>query len=277
MEYKEVIQVTDLQPKPMELGNQLNLPLEESTMVLKLITPKIEELFDISMFEIDQEKQMVNITKIAQVFGKRIDAWKNLTNTKEFLADFQEANPNTVTLVSLKGGSGEQGTWVHRKIAIKFAAWISTKFEIWCLDKLDELFQNGSVSLNMPKTFSEALRLYADEVDRTEKLTKELDEAKPKVEYYDQLVDATGSFDLQKAAAVLKIPNVGRNKLFAKLRDLAILQSNNIPYVRYINDEYFMVVETSYNHPKTGDRMISTQTRVTQKGLVFLQKKLKIN
>jgi len=275
MELKEAKQVTDLQPQPMEL-NQHSLPLEESLMVIQPIVSKSEELFDIAMFEVEKETQLVNITKIAKVFGKNVNDWSKTAQTQGFLKEFKEKYPDTTEIVSKKGGSGEQGTWVHRKIAIKFAAWINPKFEIWCMDKLDELFQTGTTSLyNFPKTFGEALRLYADEVDRTERLTKELDEAKPKVEYYDQLIDATGSFDLQKAAAVLKIPNMGRNKLFAKLRDLAILQDNNVPYRRYINDEYFMVVETSYNHPKTGDRMISTQTRVTQKGLMFLQKKLK--
>ena len=48
-------------------------------------------LFDTSVFEIDEAKGMVNLTRIAKAFDKRIDAWKALQATKEFITAFTVA------------------------------------------------------------------------------------------------------------------------------------------------------------------------------------------
>jgi hypothetical protein len=60
--------------------------------------------FDISIFEIDKEKGMVNLTKIANHFGKEVFDWKRLANTKRFLDVFFIKNPERVNLVVVNGG-----------------------------------------------------------------------------------------------------------------------------------------------------------------------------
>ena len=96
--------------------------------------------FDLSIFEIDQEKGMVNLTKIADHFGKRIFDWKRLPGTKKFLTVFFGENPERENLVVVNGGLSGNGTRASRKLSLKFAEWISVDFEIFANEVMDELF-----------------------------------------------------------------------------------------------------------------------------------------
>lgn len=100
-----------------------------------------------------------------------------------------------------------------------------------------------------------------------------LAEQKPKVEFYDAVADATGTFDMREVSALLKLP-FGRNTLFARLREAEVLMPDNLPYRRYIDAGYFQVVETSWLNPKTDEINISKQTRITQKGLEWLSRNI---
>ena len=60
-------------------------------MTKSIITTKA---FDISIFEIDQEKGMVNLTKIAAHFNKEVSNWLKSKATKEFLREFALENPD---------------------------------------------------------------------------------------------------------------------------------------------------------------------------------------
>jgi phage antirepressor YoqD-like protein len=72
-------------------------------------------------------------------------------------------------------------------------------------------------------------------------------------------------------AALLNIPRMGRNKLFAFLRERKILDSRNIPYREYQERGYFKVVESFYED-SNGQRHIAETTYVYQKGLDYIGK-----
>jgi len=102
-------------------------------------------------------------------------------------------------------------------------------------------------------------------------LIKLIEEQAPKVEFYNQVADTTTSFDMQEVAAMLKL-NYGRNILFRKLREASVLMEDNLPYRSHINNGYFIVVETKWMNIKTDQANAAFQTRITQKGLDWLQK-----
>lgn len=118
--------------------------------------------FSPSIFEIDKEKGLVNLTKIAKHFDKRVNDWAVLSSTQRFLNAFFSKNPEPENLVVVNGGLSGNGTWASRKIAIKFAEWISVDFEIFTNDILDELFQKGTVSIR-PQTMLERMEAMAHE------------------------------------------------------------------------------------------------------------------
>lgn len=114
---------------------------------------------------------MVNATEMAKHFGKRPSKWLELPSTKEFLSVLSDVRKlDNGGIQADRGGTNGGGTtWMHEDVAIEFARWLSPVFAIWCNDRIKELLTKGSTSLNIPKTYQEALRALADEVDRREK------------------------------------------------------------------------------------------------------------
>lgn len=84
----------------------------------------------------------VNATQMAKPFGKRPVDWLKHQTSQDFIAALSEVRKITsADLVRvIKGGNGEQGTWMHEDVALEFARWLSPKFAIWCNDRIKELF-----------------------------------------------------------------------------------------------------------------------------------------
>lgn len=114
---------------------------------------------------------MVNATEMAKHFGKRPSKWLELPSTKAFLNALTDVRKldNGGIQTDRGGATGGGATWMHEDVAIEFARWLSPMFAIWCNDRIKELITTGQTSLNIPKTYQEALRALADEVDRREK------------------------------------------------------------------------------------------------------------
>lgn len=101
---------------------------------------------------------------------------------------------------------------------------------------------------------------------------KELEQAKPKVEFYDTVTGSSDTIDMRTVATVLNC-GLGRNKIFEILRDKKILDRKNIPYQQYIDKGYFRTIESTYSKPD-GTTCINIKTVIFQKGLDFIRKVL---
>lgn len=119
----------------------------------------------------------------------------------------------------------------------------------------------GSPTHQLPQSFADALRQLADTCEQLEAVA-------PKVEAYDALMDASGLLSMQAAAKAL---GYGPNILYRDLRRLGILQSNNLPYARYV--QHFDVKLGSYTN-RRGETVPTTTTMVRPAGLDFLRRKL---
>ena len=103
-----------------------------------------------------------------------------------------------------------------------------------------------------------------------DKLNERIRHDQPLVEFANQVSDTTNLIDMNamaKLAAEENIP-IGRNRLFKWLRKNEILMSDNLPYQKYIDRDYFAVKESVF---ETGS-MTKTyqQTYVTGKGQAFI-------
>lgn len=125
----------------------------------------------------------------------------------------------------------------------------------------------------LPKTFAEALQLAADQAKEIEKQQLLIEEQKPKVDFYDDVVDSKDAIDMAKVAKTLNM-GIGRNNLFQFLRDKKVLMQNNTPYQYYVDNQWFRCVESRYTKPN-GDICINIKTVVLQKGLDGIRKLLK--
>jgi anti-repressor protein len=123
----------------------------------------------------------------------------------------------------------------------------------------------------------EVLKLKAE----SEKQQKQIITQKPKVDFFNDAMNSQTLIDLNDVAKTLLIKDesgkiLGRNLLYQKLRDMAVLNANNKPYQSFINSKHFKLVERSYNHPKTGETILYFKTLLTQKGVTYLHKKFKL-
>jgi len=126
----------------------------------------------------------------------------------------------------------------------------------------------------IPKTLSEALYLAAKQAETIEKQAEQLKLQEPKVEFAEQLLSATNSLDFGTSCKAMNLP-FGRNKMFEICRNLGFLMHNNQPYQSFIDNGYFTLLETSFVHPKSGDRVLTTKTMLTAKGQTWLIRNFK--
>ena len=119
-----------------------------------------------------------------------------------------------------------------------------------------------------------AIRLLTEiknERERSEKLAKQVEAAKPKIDFYDAVSETSGTLTIEKFAKVLYDKTgitFGRNKMFKWLRDVKMLNKNNIPYQKYMNLGWFQTHEVIRNNQP------HVVTSITGKGQQELTKRL---
>ncbi len=97
--------------------------------------------------EIRQSDGYFNATLMCKSVNKQISDWTRQKSTGSYQKRLSEImGIPRVELVSVSaGGNGERHTWVHRKIALHLAQWISDDFALWVTD-LVEKFLTGQVT-----------------------------------------------------------------------------------------------------------------------------------
>jgi len=144
--------------------------MSSNTQIIAGLETINSPIFDISIFEVKNGK--INLTKICQSFSKNVNEWKRLPSTQAFLKAYSDMGKTHITIY--KGNSGkEQGTFGTREIALKLAQWISPEFEVFCIQKLDELFQTGKTELKKQSPL-ELLKFAVAELEAKEKENQKL-------------------------------------------------------------------------------------------------------
>jgi len=86
---------------------------------------------------------MVNATEMAKVFGKRLDHFLKTDHAKEFISELEltpfGGSSKPLTREEIIKTVNGVNTWMHRILALKFAAWLDVKFEIWVWNTIDKI------------------------------------------------------------------------------------------------------------------------------------------
>lgn len=126
---------------------------------------------------------------------------------------------------------------------------------------------------NLPQNYKEALTHLLESVEENEKLTKTIEEQKPKVEFYDDVAVSDNTSDMIEISKAL---GVGRNKFMKFLKSTGVLLKegqSNIPAQKYQDAGYFEVDISIYNMPN-GKIKTTYKTTVTGKGKSWLYRLL---
>lgn len=84
-------------------------------------------------------------TAAADKFNKEPAQWLRLPETVRYIEALKSRYGN-ITYVKTSRARKDRGggTWLHPKLAVRFARWLSVDFEIWCDEQIDAIIQ-GSV------------------------------------------------------------------------------------------------------------------------------------
>lgn len=82
----------------------------------------------------------INATEAAKRFEKKPNDWLKQDETKEYLLEMAAAlNCDPESLLKTRRGRYDSGTWLHPKLGVRFAQWLSTRFAVWCDLQIDRL------------------------------------------------------------------------------------------------------------------------------------------
>jgi hypothetical protein len=86
---------------------------------------------------------MINATEMAKPFNKQVVAFLRNDDTKNFITEcLKSENSHYLGIKKeedLLISSQKSGTLMHRVLALKFAAWLSPKFELWIYSTIERL------------------------------------------------------------------------------------------------------------------------------------------
>jgi len=101
----------------------------------------------------------INATKVAKQFNKKPVDWLKTNETQTYIQAVSKIHNITYDnlVITKKGGNNlkEQGTWIHKKLIIFFARWLSPEFAVWCDTQIEEILKTGSYQIQPKNDISE--------------------------------------------------------------------------------------------------------------------------
>lgn len=96
-------------------------------------------------------------TEAAKKFGKRVDVWLKTQETQDYVFALLKSFNTTKKhhLIRTKLGRGG-GTWLHPKLAIIFARWLSPDFAVWCDIHIDNILRGDHPQIDWRRLRSTA-------------------------------------------------------------------------------------------------------------------------
>jgi hypothetical protein len=163
------------------------------------------------------------------LFGKVELDYNRNKQTKEYLEELSinMGIPIIELFVTTAGKYG--GTWVHRKVAIHLAQWLSPSFAVQVSNWLDELFITGKVELGQEKSNKELENKFQEQI-------KQLTQEK------EQVI-------LEKATITRRLSSVTQNhNKMLKRRRRGVYEIGNVVYIlshvaftTYYQDDYYKI------------------------------------
>lgn len=227
-------------------------------------------------FDFGDGTKMINATQMAKAFGKRPNDFMGLPKTTNFISALIDTGLSGNEISRKVRGGTNQGTFLHEKLALKFAAWLSPKFELWVYDRVHELLTMGSTSIVQPSDDEiimqsmdilqgRVLRLKAENTD----LKKEVSDLLPDAAYTRQVLQSDQSYTITEIGEDLGLT---ANALNQFLYEQGVQRKVNGRWVLYAKYKAYNLTtpHTHSGYKPNGDEWSKTYTRWTEKGRKFI-------
>lgn len=125
-------------------------------------------------FDIDHRNIMINATEMAKIFNKRIDVFLKAEGTKAFIEALKfppfGGNSESLKYEEIIQTKGKSGTWMHRKLALKFAGWLDPAFEVWVYGVIERLLFGETEEVRSSHELMKVIIDRMREIDQTASL-----------------------------------------------------------------------------------------------------------
>ncbi len=148
----------------------------------------------------------LNATKTAKVFNKRLDNWRASNETSEYIEILTRSlniSERDLIVVRQGGKPQEQGTWLHPKLVIFFARWVSPEFAVWCDMTIEEILKSKPHQTVQVQNETFDIKLYTQQSREMIELTQLINSQNSKTLYY--LDNLYKSLNIQSPLELLKI------------------------------------------------------------------------
>lgn len=221
-----------------------------------------------NQIQMAQNGQTMTSREIADLVEKRHDSVKRTVET--LAARGAISQPQFVDGEKSANGVVEMLYLIGKRDSYVLVAQLSPEFTARIVDRWQELEQRAVASLPDFTDPAAAARAWAAEYEAKRLLEHKVAADAPKVAFAEAIRAIDGVCHVEKIAKCL---GIGRNKFFDRLRKDGILMKNNLPYQKYIDRDYFSVIE---QEPFTDSKGVIHPTftaMVTGAGQVFLAKR----
>ena len=220
-----------------------------------------------------------NLGDLHRAAGKearhRPSRWIANQKTQELIWEI-ETKAGKPALVSRQGGKSA-GSFACRELVYAYAMWISAAFQLSVIQAYDTLVA-GKQSVDIRETLRDPNTLRAllvDQVDERLKLEAQAAAQAPAAAALKRLEGAKGSYSLRESAKVL---NIGEQSLIEWLLTNRWVyrerERNRVQaFASAVKAGLLLHIPVIIDHPN-GDTTITTQTKVSGKGIARLAKAL---
>lgn len=228
-------------------------------------------------FQLESGSMKINASQMAMVFGdkKRPAFWLRTKQAKDYIQALTDVHICTSAdlLIVTKGGSTEQGTWMHEDLALEFARWLNPMFGVWCNHKVKELLRKGTTSLS-----PEEQAMLSRSNEQLSILKKQIAENKPMLEFAEAVLEDGESISIGALSLMLTDNgcNIGRNTLYRFLREYGFVckgkgGSYNMPTRQYSNKGLLCIKYPKQDENNARPRKITLRpvTYVTTEGVQY--------
>ncbi len=111
-----------------------------------------------------QTDGFINATAIAKRFNKSPKDYLKSKRTQDYIQSIRRIlllEQNQLVIIKNGGNPQEVGTWLHPKLAIDFARWLSSDFAVWCDLQIEKIL-HVNTEFDM---FSEFIKPITEPID----------------------------------------------------------------------------------------------------------------
>lgn len=227
-----------------------------------------------ALVKVENNQIVTDSRSVAEHFGKQ---HKNVLQTIENLAAENPATKFLFQKTTFENRGKQYPMYLMNRdgFSLLVMGFTGTKALEWKLkyieafNALERKLKEATYDSYMISDPVERAKKWIEEEKERQKLRAENKVMLPKAEFYDTVANTESLFSMADVAKTLDM-GIGRNKLFAFLRDKGILDKDNHPYQKYVDAGYMRLIE---NHCKAGDNdVVYKCTYVKQKGIDYIRK-----